>query len=131
MNYLAILIVVVVQQLIGFVWYSPMLFSQAWKESVGLDETGLTPNATPFISAVIASTFLAYVMTKMVQHFHCKTIEDGAKLGFMVWLGFIAPVIATHYLFIGFEFNAIAIDTGKELLGLIVSGIILTMWRKK
>ena len=74
---------------------------------------------------------LPIVVDKMVHHFHCKTIEDGARLGFMVWLGFVGPVLATHYLFIGFEFDAIAIDAGKELIGLILSGILLTVWKKK
>lgn len=131
MNYLAILVIVALRQAIGFLWYSPMLFLQAWRESVGLDEGELALNATPFIADIVGSFFLAYVLAKMVEYFHCKTIEDGARLGFMIWLGFVGPVMAAHYLFIGFEFNAIAIDTGKELLSLVLSGIILTLWRKK
>ena len=131
MNYLAIFAVVVLRQAIGFFWYSPLLFLQAWKESVGLDEGELTLNATPFIADILGSFFMAYVLALMAEKFHCKTIEDGAKLGFMVWLGFIGPVLAAHYLFIGFEFDAIAIDAGKELVGMVLSGVVLSVWRKK
>lgn len=131
MNYLAFFSVVIVRLVIGYVWYSPWLFLQAWQESVGLDEGEFILNATPLIADVLGSFFIAYVLSLMVEKFQCKTIEDGAKLGCMVWLGFVGPVLAPHYLFIGFEFNAIAIDAGKELVGMVLSGIILSVWRKK
>ena len=131
MNYMAIIAVVALRQVLGFLWYSPFLFLQAWKESVGLDEGDFSLNATPFIADIFGSFFMAYVLSLMVEKFHCKTIEDGAKLGVMVWLGFIGPILASHYLFIGFEFDAIAIDAGKELIGLVLSGVILSVWRKK
>ena len=134
MNYLAILVVVIFQQVLGFLWYTPpALFANHWVKSIGKTMADINRTRTdpvPFVSAVLGAFILSIVLSKIIQTTKTTTALGGAKLGAFLWLGFIFPILSTHYLFLGYNFELVVIDAGKELVGMLLAGSILATWRK-
>lgn len=131
MNWLAILVVVIIHQILGFVWYSPQVFGNVWFiEATPANVVELQPQIGLYIFAVVAALMLTVMFSYFVEQTGVRSAWDGVQLGVLFWLGFVFPIMAMHYLFMQYSFRLIAIDTGKELLGLIISGIILATWRK-
>ena len=60
-NHRAIWAMVVLQQVLGFVWYSPPLFLNLWLEGIGKKQSGLNQSdPVPFIAAVVAGDWRGY-----------------------------------------------------------------------
>ncbi len=63
-NYLAVLVAVVLQFVLGFLWYGP-LFGEPWMEMVGLDMATVEanpPGAGIWISNVISAGLAMFVL---------------------------------------------------------------------
>ena len=129
MNWLAIVGVVIVNQALGFVWYS-QLFGKIWMESVGRTP-GNVHSTAAFVVSIISGFLMAIALSCLIRNQNADSAFKGAKVGMMVWLGFVGPVLAMHYLFLGHNWTTIAIDAFEQLAALNIMGAILAVWRKK
>jgi hypothetical protein len=80
---------------------------------------------TSFIGSLVTSLMLAHV----VIWSHAATIAAGALIGLILWLGFIAAPLSASYIYEGRPFKLFAINTGYWLVGLLISGGLLAVWR--
>jgi hypothetical protein len=55
------------------------------------------------------------------------TLASGAALGFLLWLGFVAPTSLVNKLFPA-HLKAWAIENGNHLINFVVFGAILGAW---
>lgn len=133
-NWLAILTSSVFAMALGFVWYSSMMFQKQWlklsgitKERIAKEDKGKMPMifGGQFISAVVE----VWVLAMFVGFAGANDIVTGAIIGLWIWLGFIATVGVSDILFNKKPFQLVAINTGYQLVFLIVSGAILASWR--
>jgi len=53
---------------------------------------------------------------------------EGAMLGAVVWLGFVATILINPVLFEGKSWTLYLINSGYQLVCLLVAGVILTVW---
>lgn len=132
-NYLAVLVAAIASMVIGFVWYSPILFAKQWMKLMGytkasLDKQKNEMNKTYAISSV-AALVTAYVLAHIIQYAGASDVMGGMMTAFWVWLGFVAPVQLTDVLFGGKKYELFGINTGYQLACLLVAGAILAMWR--
>ena len=128
-NHLAILVTVIVQQIIGFLWYSPSMFFTPWMAGIGKQAGEVNQHdPVPFIVAVATSIIFCYTLAWCLQRVGAPTATDGAFVGALVGLGLIGPALAGHYAFIGFRWGLMAIDIGMELVTCAVSGALLAGW---
>src|SRR5713101_3094594 len=94
-NFWAVLVCAIACMVIGFLWYSPMLFATPWMRLMGFD-----PNDKAKIAEMqkgagkmyglsfLASIASAVVLAKIIAVFSIISSPYGMKLGFAVWLGF-------------------------------------------
>jgi hypothetical protein len=129
-NHLAVLLVVVLQQIVGYFWYSPYLFQTSWLAATGGKEAVQAGAATPYIVAVVASIAFAYFYLLLLEELQIHTVIRSLKLAFMIWLAFLLPLIATHYLFLGYSWNLIFINSGMVLVNTMLVGYTLSAWKK-
>ncbi len=129
-NYLAVLAASVVSMLIGWAWYSPMVLGKQWMKEVGKrpEEIKKDMQGKAMAMAFVATLIMAYVLAHFVQYVTAVTLGDGVQLGFWIWLGFIAPVVATSVFFDGKSWKWFAITGGYQLVNAIVMAAILAMW---
>ena len=130
MNWFAILFVVVINQALGFVWYA-CLFGKVWMASAGRTPEQVHASNLPHIVTFIAGFLMAVGLSCLIRNQSANTPLKGAKVGLMSWLAFVGPVIAMHYMFLGYGWTTVAIDAFEQLVGMLVMGALLAAWPKK
>jgi len=76
----------------GFVWYHPKLFYPAWREGLGRPAEMSNPNPILYVYTIIAAVVQAVSVALMMNLTGSTTAGSGALAGFMLWLGFVAPL---------------------------------------
>lgn len=132
-NYLAILVSAIATMALGFVWYGPILFAKPWMKLMGLTveklesqkkEMGKTYGVS-FVGALVT----AFVLACFISYAGFESyLMGGVQLGFLAWLGFVAPVQLTDVLFGGKPLKLYYINTGYQLVSLLIMGAILATW---
>ena len=98
-NLLAVLACAVAGMVVGFVWYSPMLFARPWMVEMGYDpedkarmqEMQKSAGKSYGISFV-ASLVSALVLGRIISAMTVNTALHGMKVGFAVWVAFVTTV---------------------------------------
>ncbi|HKM47910.1 MAG TPA: DUF1761 domain-containing protein [Terriglobales bacterium] len=131
----AVLVSALAAMVIGFLWYSPILFANPWMRLMGFD-----PNDKAKIAemqkgagkiyglAFVASLVSAVVLAKIIAVTSVVSIPYGMKVGFAVWLGFVTTVQLTGALFGKQPTKLYLINTGYQLVCYLVMGGVLAQW---
>ena len=134
-NFWAVLVSAIATMVIGFLWYSPMLFANPWMRLMGIDPNDKTKLAElqkgagkTYGLAFFASIASAVVLAKIIGVTSVNTIPYGMKIGFAVWLGFVTTVQLTGALFGKQPAKLYLINTGYQLVCYLVVGAILAKW---
>ncbi|MEK7165235.1 MAG: DUF1761 domain-containing protein [Patescibacteria group bacterium] len=130
-NLVAVVVAVVASMAVGFAWYSPQLFGKQWMSLMGLSEDKMAAAkkemgkmyALSFVGALI----MGYVLGMVVKMAYSTTVVGGMKVGFGVWLGFIAPVQLTDTIFSGKKWNLLYLNSGYQLVSTMVMGAVLVL----
>jgi Protein of unknown function (DUF1761) len=136
-NLVFVLLAAVATMAVGFLWYSPLLFATPWiramgydpNDKAGLDEMRKGAGKSYGIS-FLASLVSAFVLSKIVVVTAVATIPYGMKVGFAMWLGFVATVQLTDMLFGRRPLKLFLINTGYQLACYLVMGAILVVGRR-
>lgn len=135
MNYAAIVVAAMVHFLLGALWFSPLLFSNAWLSGIGKSMEQLqAANAgspLPYIVAFISNLVLAYALSWVITRLGARTAAQGAWVGAMLWLGMVATTTLTEYAFEMRSRQLFAINAGYPLVGMLLMGAILAAWQKQ
>lgn len=128
-NYLAVLVAALSGFAVGAVWYGP-LFGRQWLLVSGVKDT---PEGWSFPGVygitLLLSVVAAGILAIVIHRFDATSWMDGARLGFLIWLGFIATVRFTEGLFNRTNMRLVAIDAGYRLVWVVLMGIIIAAWR--
>jgi Protein of unknown function (DUF1761) len=133
-HYGAVVVSGIVFWLIQAGWYT--VFGQKWIDAIGMTpeqvaEAKAHPSPVPYITALVANLVIAYVISMVMLYTGEASPKRGALTGFVMWMGFVATVLATEYSFEQRPFSLFAIDAGCTLVGMIVAGAIVGAWRKR
>src|SRR4051812_43239778 len=105
LNWGAIFVSAIASMVIGFLWYSPILFAKPWMRLMGVkcdtpeEKAAMQKEAGPmygqaFLMSLISAIFLALVITRMLVP--SEDLLRGLKISFGVWLGFVMTVQYTN-----------------------------------
>lgn len=133
-NYIAILVAVVANFFLGFIWYTP-LFGKAWAKEMGFDTT-IKPSggqmAKGMIFMVIGNFLMAYVFVHNIAAWSfVPGIEELGDIGnimnsaIFTWLGFYLPVDIGVVTWEQKSWKLFWINTGYHLVMLLVAATIL------
>ena len=137
LNIVAILVAVVVNFFIGFIWYTP-LFGKVWGKEMGYD-ANMKPDPKVMMKGmifmVIGNFFFAWVLAHNIAawQFVPGTSEMGPlsnalSAAFFTWLGFYLPGHLGATVWEQKSWKVFLIDTGYSLVSLLVVSLILTHW---
>ena len=133
-NYPAILVAVVANFILGFLWYTP-LFGKAWAKEMGFD-TSVKPSggemAKGMVFMVVGNFLMAYVFAhNMVAWSFVPGMDQMPKVGSVMnsaiftWLGFYLPVDIGIVTWEKRSWKLFGINTGYHLAMLLVAATIL------
>jgi hypothetical protein len=135
-NMWAVLVSALATMVVGFVWYSPLVFARPWMVLMGYDPNDkaktaeLQKSAGPsYMLSLVASVISAAVLGKIIAVAAINTPLYGMKVGLAVWLGFVTTVQLTNALFMRQPAKLYAINTGYQLVCYVVMGAIMAAWR--
>ncbi len=136
LNLWAVLVAALATMVVGFLWYSPLLFARPWMRLMGHDPDDkakiaeMQKSAGPtYALSLIASVLAAAMLGKIIAIATVHTALYGMKFGLGVWLGFVTTVQLTNALFSKQPAKLYAINTGFQLVCYMVMGAILGAWR--
>ena len=104
-NWLSLIIAAILPSVLGFLWYSPMLFGKAWMESTGMTEEKVRSANMPLIMGIslVLSFFLAFFLLANVngtgQEGEFDTFKHGALHGAVLGIMVIVPTFISNGLF--------------------------------
>jgi Protein of unknown function (DUF1761) len=133
-NLVYVVLAAVASMAMGFLWYSPLLFAKPWMLAMGYDpndKAGLAEMRKGagklYGAAFLASLAAAFVLGKVVVVTTVISVPYGMKVGFAMWLGFVASVQLTDTLFGRKPYKLFLINTGYQLACYLVMGAILAV----
>ena len=134
-NYKAVIVLSICAYLLGALWYSPVLFEQAWMDAQGYDRTQVDAILDDLAPFGFIGSFLAYLATCFVTAMLClatctESIRSGVKLGLALWVGYAASLGLMTNLFSSTALVVWAIDSAFQLVFLVGIGAILGIWQK-
>lgn len=133
MNFLPILISVVVSMVLGFIWYSPILFGNQWLKLVGLTKKDIEDSKDKmhftYGGMMIISLIQAIVLSQFITTQGVIGVMGGVLVGFFAWFGFIATFGLSQVLFSKKSFHLYAIETGYQLVYLLLAGAIISSFQ--
>jgi len=129
LNWVAVIVAAAAYIVISFIWYLPQVFGTRWSEASGrpLPQAGQVPPMT-YVAATVVSLIGAYVLAVIVDGLGAATPVDGAIVGFLAWLGFIATTSYGSVLWEGRPTTYWGINAGSALVGFVVMGAIIGYW---
>jgi len=133
-NHLAVWLLVVAHQLIGFGWYA--VFGDLWLKYHAKTMTDIKRphDFTPFIVAIIASIAVNYALAWLIGRLNATNAGAGLKIAIVCWFAFLFAEYATISAFSAFETNPwplVFINMGRPLLAFLLSGVVLGTWQKR
>ena len=134
-NLWSVLAAAVATMILGFLWYSPLLFAKPWTVAMGYDPNDkakmdeMRKGAGKLYGITfVASLISAFVLAKIIDVTTVNAVLYGMKIGFAVWLGFVTTVQLTSTLFKRRPIKLYLIDTGYQLVCYLLMGAILAKW---
>jgi hypothetical protein len=128
-NFLALVVATLAKGALGWLWYSPLLFLNPWMQLSGSTpeqmKTGLAKGLT---IETVGNFVMAYVLVHAVHYAGARDALSGAAVGFFNWLGFIFVVALAGATYERRPFKLVLINTGYQLVGLLVMGAIVAVW---
>jgi len=123
-GWMQILIAAILNQVIGFFWYSKWAFGPKWMKLEGIkeDKKGMGSKiGVSFINSLVIAFFLAFFVARL----EIGMIFDGLLFGFFVWLGFVATTQFSSVIWSKKPLQSFLIDTGYRLVSLMIMGGII------
>ncbi|PJZ26774.1 hypothetical protein CH352_03855 [Leptospira hartskeerlii] len=138
LNYLAILVGVLANVVIGFLWFGP-IFGKVWAKEMGYEN--MEPDNKAMIKSmvimIIGSFLTAYVLAHSLFVWKPSSWNlpgdgpawmYGAYAAFYTWLGFYIPMLLGSVAWESKSWKLFFINAGYNLVSLAAIGLILAVW---
>ncbi len=127
-NYVAVIIAALVPMVLGALWYSPALFARPWMRAVDRTEEDMGGMGKGYVLSAIAAVLSSYALARIERWAEVDDLWNGMLVGMLVWLGFVAGLLAVVTYFGGRPRSLWLINAGYQLVSLAIMGAILGVW---
>jgi hypothetical protein len=127
LNWLAIIVSGVAYFFLGALWYSPLLLGKLFLRYRG--EIGEGGQPIEYLLTLVNGLVAAAVLAIIVRLADAATLVDGLGMGLLVAVGFVLTTSLTFTIFSGPHKMLWVIYSGYKLVGFVLMGVILTLWR--
>lgn len=131
-NYLAVAVAAVAAFAIGGLWYSPLLFAKQWVKAHGFTEEQVKEMqkgaGKAYAVSIACQLLIALAIAVLVGYLQLALCVQGLKLALLIWAGFAFPLGLMATMFTDKRITVFYIDTGYQLVYLLIMGSIITVW---
>lgn len=129
-NIFAVIVSTVIYFILGSLWYSPALLGKTWMKyqktnpHEGRGQLPLMLSAT-FVLSFILCLGLAFIIMKA----GVNTFIGGVKAGALCGFSFVFCTQAINAMFDKRPFTLFMIDAGYHITGIVISSVVLAVWK--
>ena len=131
-NYVAVLVAAVAVFVLGWLWYSPLLFYKPWMRLRGMDPVAAMAGAKmpggKLVIELARCLVLAYIIARFVALLGVTSWMNAVHFGFFLWIGFPVILLTGSVLWENIPWKVAAIHAGDWLVKLVVISIIVSVW---
>jgi len=132
-SYLHVLVAAVVVFVLGWLWYSPLLFFKPWMRMRGQDPVaamaGAKMPAGKLVVEFVRCDLLAYVIARFAALLGIASFFGAVHFGLSLWIGLPVIILTGSVLWENTPVGVAAIHAGDWLVKLLAISIIVTLWR--
>lgn len=129
LNWFAIVTATLLYFFLGALWYSPLLFANAWMELRNIKEEEVDqPNPVIFIYALILQLIAVITLALFMTAVGVATATHGLIIGFGAGAGILFTASGITGIFSDIPLKLHMIDYGYHVIGLSLAGLILGWW---
>ena len=127
--WIALIVVTFIDCFIHFMWYYPKVFGNAWLRLVGKEGEPKSKIIRDTIIMIPTSFVTILILALMMDLTGITDIISAILLALLVWVGFVATVGINQNNFNDRGVKLFLLEYGFYLVGFIIAGIILAIWR--
>src|SRR2546428_11517167 len=131
-NSLAVVVAAVAVFILGWLWYSPLLFFKPWMRLRGMDAVAAMAGAKmpggKLVIELARCLVLAYIIARFVALLGVSRWMDAVHFGFVLWIGFPVILLTGSVLWENIPWKVAAIHAGDWLVKTLVIPIIVSLW---
>ncbi len=132
-NYIAVLVATIVVFVLGWLWYSPLLFYKPLMRARGMDPAvamaGAKMPTGKLVIELVRCFVLAYIVAHFVAALGITNWLGAVHFGVFLWIGFPVILLLGSILWENTPVKVAAIHAGDWLVKLLVIPIIVTVWQ--
>ncbi len=128
LNWIAIVVAAIVPMVLGALWYSNALFARPWMRAVDRTEEELKGSSLGYLLSAIGALLMSYALARIVRWAEVDDLWNGALVGLLVWLGFVATVLAVTTYFGGRPRALWFINAGYQLVAMVLVSALDGVW---
>jgi len=131
---LPLIILSIVNFLLSWIWYSPVLFAKPWMKALGINENHEMNEREKkqmpflFLSGFISSILFVLVLMILINNLEINNFLSGMKIGFLFWIGFVITH-SLNTLWEGRKLKVLVINNGLFIITYTVFGGLLAIWK--
>lgn len=132
-NLVAVLVAAAANFVIGFLWYSPLLFEKVWMKEMKVTKEDIEKaKKKGMAKEIVAGLVIAFILAYVLAHFIALGAMAAAGSAFLlalwIWLGFFAVPTFDSVLWEGKSAKLWALGAGYRLAGLLTMTAIISLW---
>jgi Protein of unknown function (DUF1761) len=132
-NYWSVLVAAAAVFVLGWLWYSPLLFYKRWMRLRGLDPAAAMAGAKMPVAKLVIEfarcVVLACVVARFVALLGVGSWLVAVHFGLALWIGFPVILLTGSVLWDDVPWRLAAIHAGDWLVKLLVIPVIVSLWR--
>jgi Trk-type K+ transport system membrane component len=131
-NWLAILVCGIALMVVGFIWYT--VFAKQWSDYTGwtrekISKIPQNQMTTSYVITFVTALVMVFVLANFLKLLPSSDLGSALLGAIMVWIGFTAAPGISNFAFERRPWGLLAIISGNTLVSLLVSAVILTLWK--
>ncbi len=125
LNFVAIIASTLIGMGLGAVWYSPVLFGNAWMKALGKTEESLGDPKGAMIGAVCASLMTAIGIALLFSLTGISDITSALKLALLLGVLIVFPALWSDNLFCGWGNQLLFIQAGYRVVTVVLMCVVM------
>ncbi|HSX45029.1 MAG TPA: DUF1761 domain-containing protein [Candidatus Saccharimonadales bacterium] len=133
-NWWAVVAAVIVNMVVGAIWYSPAMFAKEWSKLTGRKMNEMGDGMRGYIFTAVGALLQAIILLHFITYarsYYSSNYTD-AMVGLLTaawaWIAFVAVPQGVNMVFANTRKKLLAINTGYFLVVLLINGVILATW---
>lgn len=130
-NYLAVLVAAIAYMALGALWYSPVLFGNAWMRGIGKTKEQVMAGFSllNYLWGIITAFVAAYGIARLTGMTGGNTVADAVIISLLAAICFVLTTMGINDVFEKRPKGLTFINIFYHIVGFVIIGIIIGLWR--